>query len=430
MPAYRDEWELKLLENPDLLRDIADAAGGSFHVMYPERVGRNIDAFHAVFDRAGVQGAIFYGKKANKAACIVRACADHGAGVDVSSVGELSSALANGIRGSELMVTGPAKSPELLWLAARHGALIAIDEPGELDWLAGSALAARVLLRVLPPGSDSRFGLDESELDAIVRRTNLGPITVEGFSFHLSGYDPIARSELAAALIERCRAARAQGHRADTLSIGGGFAVDYLDAQSWQRFAENAGPRWFHAGKSFGSYYPYHSDNAGPAMLAAVLEHGDLTQALRDNAIRLAIEPGRALLDRAGSTVFRVQGAKTRTAHGYPYQLLTVDGTSLSLSEQWFDSEYLPDPALWPTRPGATTPASVGAATCLESDMLSWRRIPLPRAATIGDLLIYPNTAGYQMDSNESAFHQLPIPPKVALHRTPDGRLRWRIDAA
>src|SRR5690606_41567453 len=66
-------------------------------------------------------------------------------------------------------------------------------------------------------------------------------------------------------------------------------------------------------------------------------------------------------------------------------RLLTVDGTSLSLSEQWFGSEYLPDPLLWPRRPGtdsgagAPTPTSVGAASCLESDMLSWRRIPLPR---------------------------------------------------
>ena len=164
-------------------------------------------------------------------------------------------------------------------------------------------------------------------------------------------------------------------------------------------------------------------------MLRAILRHRNLAQRLRENEIRLAIEPGRALLDRAGSSVFRVQGVKTRTAQGDSYQLLTVDGTSLSLSEQWFDSEYLPDPALWPTRPGAPTPASVGAATCLESDMLSWRRIPLPRAAEIDDLLVYPNTAGYQMDSNESAFHQLPIPPKVVLYSTSGGRFRWTLDA-
>ncbi|MFF0489982.1 Y4yA family PLP-dependent enzyme [Nocardia sp. NPDC004068] len=429
LPAHRDDWERRLLADPNLLGDIAFAVGGPFHVMYPARVGRNIAGFREVFERAGVDGAIYYGKKANKAACVARACAEHGAGADVASAGELRAALAQGVRGDELMVTGPAKADELLWLSARHGALIAIDEPGELERLVALRVPARALLRVLPPDSTSRFGMTEAELDTALRHTPLGSVRLEGFSFHLSGYDPIARAELAAALVERCRAARALGHPGGTVSIGGGFAVDYVPAEHWRAFADHAGPHWFHAGKRFDDYYPYHCPAPGPAMLAAVLAHRDLANRLRDNGIRLAIEPGRALLDRAGSTVFTVRGAKTRTAHGHPYQLLTVDGTSLSLSEQWFASEYLPDPVLWPPGSGTVTPACVGAASCLESDMLSWRRIPLPRAAAPGDLLVYPNTAGYQMDSNESAFHQLPIPPKVVLHDAPGERFRWTLDA-
>lgn len=434
LPAHRDEWERRLLADAHLLDDIAYAVGGPFHVLYPERVGANIDGFREQFRRHGVDGAIYYGKKANKSAAVVRMCAEHGAGADVASVGELSSALAQGIRGHDLVVTGPAKSDELLWLATRHGALIAIDDPGELARLTGLGATARVLLRVLPPDSTSRFGMTDIELDTVLHRTDPAPIRVEGFSFHLSGYDPIARSALAAALVGRCRHARALGHPVTTISIGGGFGVDYLPATAWRAFTEERGPHWFHADKTFDSYYPYHQRPAGAAALAAVLDHGDLAKVLRAHAIRIAIEPGRALLDRAGSTVFRVQGVKTRTAQSVPYQLLTVDGTSLSLSEQWFDSEYLPDPVLWPTRPGEVTPACVGAATCLESDMLSWRRIPLPRPAVVGDLLVYPNTAGYQMDSNESSFHDLPIPPKVLLSSGPDAdpaqppRLRWALE--
>ncbi|WP_308706125.1 Y4yA family PLP-dependent enzyme [Nocardia nova] len=434
LPAHRAEWERRLLADTHLLDDIAHAVGGPFHVLYPERVGATIDGFREQFRRHGVDGAIYYGKKANKSAAVVRVCAEHGVGVDVASVGELSSALANGIRGHDLVVTGPAKSDELLWLATRHGALIAVDDPGELARLTGLGATARVLLRVLPPDSTSRFGLTDIELDTVLHRTDPAPIRVEGFSFHLSGYDPIARSELAAALVDRCRHARALGHPVTTISIGGGFGVEYLPDTAWRAFTEAHGPHWFHADKTFDSYYPYHQRPAGSAALAAVLDHGDLAKVLRAHAIRLAVEPGRALLDRAGSTVFRVQGVKTRTAQSLPYQLLTVDGTSLSLSEQWFDSEYLPDPVLWPMRPGAVTPACVGAATCLESDMLSWRRIPLPRPAVVGDLLVYPNTAGYQMDSNESSFHDLPIPPKVLLSSGPDAdpaqppRLRWALE--
>jgi diaminopimelate decarboxylase len=59
--------------------------------------------------------------------------------------------------------------------------------------------------------------------------------------------------------------------------------------------------------------------------------------------------------------------------------------------------------------------------------VLSWRKIPFPRRPEIGDLLIYLNTAGYQMDSNESEFHQLPLPPKVVVDWE-DGVVNWRWD--
>nr|WP_083874618.1 alanine racemase [Nocardia paucivorans] len=430
LPAHRDPWERRVFDDPNLLDDIAFAVGGPFHLMYPPRVGRNIRDFHRAFEAAGIRGTVYFGKKANKARCVARACAEYGAGVDVAGIGELTSALAQGVRGADLMVTGPEKSDDLLWLAARHGALIALDTLGELHRLAALDIPTRVLLRVLPTASTSRFGMTPDELDRAVRDAHDHPsIRLAGFSFHLSGYDSIPRAELAAELIDRCLAARSAGHPADTISIGGGFGVDYVPAAAWIKFREQATRRWFHSGKKFESYYPYHFPDPGSAMLTAILDHGGLADRLRRAGIGLAIEPGRALVDRAGSTVFRVQGVKIRHEHGQPYRLLTVDGSSLSLSEQWFDSEYLPDPLLWPDRPGTPTPTVVGAATCLESDMLSWRRIPLPRPAEPGDLLIYPNTAGYQMDSNESMFHELPIPPKVVLHDAPGGRFRWTLDA-
>ncbi|MEV0761608.1 hypothetical protein [Nocardia sp. NPDC050435] len=438
LPAHRDEWEQRVLDDPNLLEDIAFAIGGPFHLMYPQRVARNIDGFREVFTATGVEGTIYYGKKANKAACVARVCAENDTGVDVSSVGELTAALGQGVRGAELMVTGPAKSDDLLWLAVRHGALIALDALDELERLeriASTAAPARVLLRVLPEGSESRFGLSDTEIGIALSvigaagPVGLEPIQLEGFSFHLSGYSAEARAEQAGVLIEHCLAARELGHPITTISIGGGFGVDYVAEPAWREFTAGVRPEWFHAGKSFEDFYPYHFPAPGPAMLAAILEHGGLGARLREHDLRLAIEPGRALLDGAGSTVFRVRGGKTRRSGDQPYQLITVDGTSLSLSEQWFDSEFLPDPVLWPQGPGAPTPASVGAATCLESDMLSWRRVPLPRPAAPGDLLVYPNTAGYQMDSNESAFHDLPIPPKVVLHDAPGDRFRWTLES-
>ncbi len=233
--------------------------------------------------------------------------------------------------------------------------MIAIDALDELDRLIDLRPGpCRVLLRVRPAGSDSRFGLTEAELAAALDRlAEPESIMIDGFSFHLSGYDPAPRARLAGELINHCLRVRAAGHPASTISIGGGFAVDYADAEQWRAFADGLDGRWCHGGQGVTSLYPYHSELAGPAMLTRILGTDRLADRLRDHGIRLAIEPGRSLLDRAGISVFTVRGIKIREAHGLPYRLITVDGTSLSLSEQWFGSEYVPDPVLWPSdQPG------------------------------------------------------------------------------
>jgi len=426
-----------------LLPELAYALGGPFHFLLPGAFDANLHAMREALAAARVDGFVYYAKKANKAAVFAERAAVQGAGVDVASVGELREALGHGVRGEHLVVTGPAKDPHLLRLAVQHGALVAVDALDELDAvitvaLSGRVRPARVLMRVLPPiQPHSRFGMTEEELTtAIDRCVRAGEaLRMEGFGFHLSGYALQPRADLAARLAGLCLAARVKGLEAGRISIGGGLPISYTDADSWHTFLATQRPAHYHADKSFQAcdFYPYHSPLAGADALAALLatrpENTGTTLAdiLRDAGLELLLEPGRALLDRAGATVFTVQGVKDRDG----YQLLTVDGTSLSLSEQWFNSEYLPDPLLIPQDPDAPTgtfPASVGAATCLESDMLTWRKIPFPHRPRPGDLLLYPNTAGYQMDSNESPFHDLPLPPKVVIDHTDRPRPRWRLD--
>ncbi|MFE4212802.1 Y4yA family PLP-dependent enzyme [Streptomyces sp. NPDC056844] len=426
-----------------LLPELAHAFGGPFHFLLPEAFTDNLRAMRGALTEAGVNGFVYFAKKANKSAVFVERAAAHGGGVDVASTAELREALGHGVRGEHLVVTGPAKDRALLRLAVTHGALVAVDALDELDAvitiaLAGRSRPARVLLRVLPPTQPhSRFGMTDAEVTtALSRCVEAGEaLRMEGFSFHLSGYALQPRADLAARLVERCLSARVRGLEAGRVSIGGGLPVSYTDADSWQAFLGAQKPAHYHAGKSFrsGDFYPYHSPASGAHALAALLETrpedggGTLARILTDAGVGLLVEPGRALLDQAGASVFTVQGVKDRDG----YRLLTVDGTSLSLSEQWFNSEYLPDPLLIPLQPDTPAgvfPASVGAATCLESDMLTWRKIAFSRQPRAGDLLLYPNTAGYQMDSNESPFHDLPLPPKVVIDHTDRPRPRWRLD--
>ncbi|MFI1507746.1 Y4yA family PLP-dependent enzyme [Streptomyces sp. NPDC020597] len=435
LPAHPDP-QLDAILGSGLPHELSYAIGGPFHLLLPDRFDANVAAFRQALREAGVEGRVYYAKKANKAAVWLEHAALSGTGVDVASLGELRDALGHGVRGEHVVVTGPAKAEDLLRVAVLHDALVAVDALDELERVLAQARAvarpARVLLRRLPPAQPhSRFGLDDGELEAALTRCAQAAdaVVMEGFSFHLSGYATEPRARLAGELVDLCLKARALGLRADRISIGGGFAVDYADAGHWERFLAEQRPEHYHAGKSFdpADFYPYHSPVAGADALRAVLGAHGLAERLREAGVKLLLEPGRALLDRAGCTVFRVQGVKDRNGYG----IVTVDGTSLSLSEQWFDSEYLPDPVLLPapSRPAGDEPyaACVGGATCLESDMVTWRKVRLPGRPAIGDLLVYPNTAGYQMDSNESPFHELPLPPKVVLDNA-GGTTRWRFD--
>lgn len=442
LPAVEPEWFREVISDRSLIADMAHALGGPFHVLFAPQFARNLKAFTDVLDSAGVEGQVFFAKKANKAGCWLRVCAQLGAGVDAASAPELVHALSCGVRGSDIVVTGPAKSEHLLWLAARHGCLIAVDALDELDRviaLAHRGESVRIMLRVLPEvNPHSRFGLDPTELDAALQQCaqQRSRVSMEGFSFHLNGYEVAPRAQLAAQLVDRVVEARAQGLAATSISIGGGFAVSYLDGETWDRFLRDSTESDFHAGKTFTHFYPYHQKPTGADMLAAILSsedaggQGTVGDRFATTGTKLLLEPGRALLNGAGFTVFPVQGFKRRGDYG----IITVLGLSMSLSEQWKSSEFLPDPTLWPQESSdelqSTGPVRccVGGASCLDYDMLTWRKVELPRQPRYGDLLIYPNTAGYQMDKNESEFHGLPLPPKLEVTCDDEGRFRWRPD--
>ncbi|WP_205417436.1 Y4yA family PLP-dependent enzyme [Trinickia diaoshuihuensis] len=436
MRARERAWAISVRQDIGLLDQIGRTIDGPFHLIHPTSFAENLLSFQRVLQARHVNGQVYYGKKANKAGAWLRAAAMHDGSVDVASVPELVHALANGIRGERIGVTGAAKNDDLLWLASRHGTTVAIDALDELERaiaIAKQTQPLRVLLRVLAPtNADSRFGLDANDLTAAVARcaTARPNIVLDGFSFHLDGYAVDPRAKHASTLIARCLEARALGFPCTAISIGGGFACSYVEEEDWRRFNQAITPDRFHAGKRFTHFYPYHQHPTGAAMLDAILRTrtamGTLASELAAAGITLYLEPGRALVDGAGMTVFPVQGYKHHAEHG----IVTVAGISMSLSEQWKGSEYLPSPILvqrGPPRAQRAVHAAIGGSSCMEYDMLTWRKVMFPAAPRYGDLIVYPNTAGYQMDKNESEFHQLALPPKIVVTEQ-DGRFVWRPD--
>ncbi|MEU4623274.1 alanine racemase [Actinoplanes sp. NPDC023801] len=443
LPALRNPAVSALLDNdPALLESLVDGLGSPLHVVLPEVFEDNVTALREAFTRSGAVVDILFAKKANKADAYVRAAARLGIGVDVASTPELIGSLAGGVPGQRIGVSGPEKDDTLHALAVHHGCLVAVDSLDEARRLAATARRAgttvRVLLRARARSQPrSRFGMAAEELRAAVGLCGelAGDITLRGFSFHLSGYSAAERAAAADEMIDHCVHARRCGSpSAEIVDIGGGLPVRYVEPSRWDEFLQRNEPGRYHANKEIKDFYPYGGQPAVEAardiMAYPVNDRESLARRAARDGIRFIVEPGRALLDQAGFTLFRVQQVDDRSDTD-GYAIVTVAGSSFSLSEQWFGSEYLPDPELLTARPAGAEvfPACVAGSTCLESDMLTWRKIAFPRPVRRGDHLVYLNTAGYQMDSNESPFHDIPLPRKVVLRTSGDGRSpSWRLD--
>lgn len=393
-----------------------------------------------MFEQNELIGRILFAMKANKSDAFVEMMSKTETGVDASSLQELRKALAHGIQGKDIGISGPQKDPRLLLLAIQHNCMVSLDSAEELQVLVSilenfPRARVRILIRLNDVSEKaSRFGIPSGELPEIYKilQKHHNQLCFEGFSFHINDYSTENRAKAIIKVIKLIHEARGLGFDCKTIDAGGGFTINYLDQQDWEIFklGQNDEARFF-GGKKFPGFYPYHSQKTKGDFLSDILsvssEHGSIAQQLNKGNIELAIEPGRALLDQAGVTVMRVNGVK-KVANGE--MVVTVSANINSLSEQILQTDFLVDPIHIPRNirnEEGEFEAAVGGNTCLEADMVSWHRVGFKSRPQQGDLLVYVNTAGYQMDSNETEFHGLPIPIKVATFKK-DQQWKWKQD--
>lgn len=86
--------------------------------------------------------------------------------------------------------------------------------------------------------------------------------------------------------------------------------------------------------------------------------------------------------------------------------------------------DFLVDPILIPANISEDNTDSEGSdpkagflvgAYCTESELLTLRKLNFPRGVRVGDLVVFPNTAGYLMHFLESRSHQLPLAKNLIL---------------
>lgn len=436
-PLLRSGALALLTENGAILHGWIAHHGSPTHLIWPEELQSNIASLKCVLQDSGVAHAIYYGAKANKSSALLAAALGAGAGIDVSSLYELREARRLGANGAQIVATGPAKTVAFHRELIAANALVSVDSPEELDDLIGSLPSDErepvcpVLLRLRPHSqAQSRFGMPAAAIRrCLARIADERRLRLDGLHFHLGGYDWPSRAQAideVAGLIGECRA---RGFSPRMIDIGGGLPAQYVDHDVYQAHLAAQAPEDYRTREVPASLYPYGGRLSAATWLRCLLraplaDGRSIADYLTDEGLVLAMEPGRALADHAALSVFRVTRVKALACDAH---VLFVEGSSFSACETWFRSEFLVDPILIPrdARPAGAPPirAYLAGHSCLDDDVLSNRWLTFPVAPQAGDLLVYANTAGYQMDLLENQFHRHPMPNRLCVAQDGKGQL-------
>jgi len=447
-----EPWQLALCAEPARIAGWLERHGSPLNVIDPSPLARNAAELAQVARAADVELGIFFARKANKALALVDAALRLDLGVDVASERELAQVLARGAAAPRIVVTAAVKPRALLARCVAAGVTVVVDNEDELETLAAvvgaGVRSVPIALRLAPfPAvgrAETRFGLPAAELLAIAdRHAPAGegaPLRIDGVHFHLDGYDAAERVSALGESLGLVDALRERGHRVQFVDMGGGIPMSYLDdGGEWRRFWDEhrAGllggrePLTFnghglgltaHEGEIVGrpNVYPYHQEPTRGAWLGAILgaaapgrdAAGTIAAALRMRGLQLRCEPGRSLLDGCGLTAARVEFRKQRRDGRW------LIGVAMNRTQcRSTSDDFLVDPLLLhvddgsragPRRDHPIEGYLVGAY-CIERELLTWRRLRFPRGVDVGDVVVFPNTAGYLMHILESASHQIPL---------------------
>ena len=366
--------------------------------------------------------------KANDVPVVVERLGAMGLAANVVSRGEWAVARRAGCANDRITLEGIGKTAADLRAAARAAAdgvplrWVAIESTDELEALA--ALAGRaglgrggrdpldVLLRLNPAVApethaglavgheSSKFGMTETELTAAAAATpEAGPIRIRGIHLHVGSQlgavdawrDAVRRGLALFALVAAGRSGM------DTLDVGGGFPVGAPGTvPSPGRFAEEA------------------------ARLLAAVPAGR-------RPTRLATEPGRFLVARAGIIVASVLHVRERAGWG---RVVVIDAGMTELVRPMLYGSYHrvaaltslgvrvePDAAAGAAGAPAASLARVDGPVCEATDTFGVHALPPLRR---GDLVAIADSGAYAA-SMAMTYNGRPAMPQVLLE--PDGAL-------
>ena len=306
--------------------------------------------------------------------------------LDVCSLGELITGERGGFPAARIYFHGVAKTDdELRAIAAGRVAFGVIDNAEEIERLATIATIAKpvdVMLRInvgidahthemiRTSGENTKFGIPQAEAVAAIRRvTELPQLRLIGLHSHVGSQivdvDPlIANFD---ALVPYAIAARELGAPVAELALGGGIGIETAPG------------------------------DARPIDLDAFAEA--LARKAAGTPYKLSIEPGRAVVARAGTSLYRIVSVKQQGSRRF----VVVDGGMNDNPRPLLYGAHHPGEMIATAAAGEPLPATLAGRSCENDEIGEYK---LPSDVKAGDIIAmrYTGAYTYSMASNYNRF--------------------------
>jgi diaminopimelate decarboxylase len=443
------KWMHTILEDFKLQDDLLKTYSSPLNIHSLPFFEDNIKEYQEVLNSYNFKSQLFFARKANKFKNLIETAVNTGIGVDTASYEELKQCLDLQVESSRLISTAAIKNKGLLELALNNNVVIIVDNKDELNEIEkltkSLGCVAQIGIRVSGfsyEGSKlfSRFGFDIDEVKSVINENikDNSSFNLKGFHFHLDGYSTSQRGNALHQTITLFETYKSHFPNLSFIDVGGGILMNYLESEDeWQTFQDQLKqallenrPELTYKNSGLGfsvrdgvvegklATYPYFNSTTKANFLGEVLEtlnteNIPVYKRLSDNEIELRLEPGRSLLNQVGITMARVAHRKI-DARGNHLIGLEMNMSQLKSSS----ADFLLDPFVSYKEDDASQnpiDAYFTGAYCLEHDIILKRKVTLKQLPSIGDVVIFVNTAGYMMHFYETEAHLFKQAQNVSL---------------
>lgn len=387
--------------------DLVKEYGTPLYVMDEKLIRENCRKFMNSFSGLLGRNKVVYAGKAFLTIAMAQLINEEGLNLDVVSGGELYTAYRSGFPMEKIYFHGNNKTNQEIRMGLSYGVgTFVVDNMDELCEINKTAHALKkvqnILLRVTPGVEahtheyiktgqiDSKFGftlLENNLFDVLDALKDMPNIHLRGLHCHIGSqiFNTEGHKEAIKVMIRLVKSIRdAKGIEVEELNLGGGFGIYYSEGDT-----------------------PMTIEDYCEEMIS---ETESICRELEVKVPSLVIEPGRAIVGNAGTTLYTVGGVKEiPNVRSY----VSVDGGMTdNIRPSLYSASY---ECLIANKAEETCVNNVTiAGKCCESGDVLINHINIPQVE-IGDIIAIMSTGAYcySMSSN---YNKIPKPPVVLVN--------------